>query len=154
MPVSGISWDDARAYAKWLDDSGKLPGARLCNEHEWERAARGADDRLFPHGNGLSHDDANIDETYGRKPLAFGPDEVGSHPASDSPFGVADMAGNVWEWVSPKSGTELLVYRGGSWYQNQLSSRANNRQVGEPSLRRVFLGMRVCAGISSRRYLK
>src|SRR6185369_8675040 len=87
MPVSGISFDDARAYAGWLDSSGRLPGARPCRQREWERAARGADDRRYPHGNVLAGDDANIDETYGREPSAFGPDEVGSHPGSDSPFG-------------------------------------------------------------------
>jgi serine/threonine protein kinase/formylglycine-generating enzyme required for sulfatase activity len=145
LPVSGISWDDARAYTAWLDRTGRLPGARPCDEHEWERAARGADDRLFPHGNRLQPDDANFDETYGRKPLAFGPDEVGAHPASDSPFGVADLAGNVWEWVTSVSDREAVVIRGGGWYQNQLSSRSNNHEAGEPSLRAIEIGLRICA---------
>jgi formylglycine-generating enzyme required for sulfatase activity len=148
MPVSGISWDDARAYAAWLDRSGRLPGARACNERELERAARGADDRLYPHGDRLEPDDANFDATYGRKPLAFGPDEVGSHPASDSPFGVSDLAGNVWEWAASASETEAVVMRGGCWYIDRLSSRSNNREAAEPTLRRITIGFRVCASVS------
>jgi formylglycine-generating enzyme required for sulfatase activity len=145
MPVSGISFDDARAYAAWLDSSGRLPGARPCRQREWERAARGADDRRYPHGNVLAGDDANIDETYGREPSAFGPDEVGSHPGSDSPFGVSDLAGNVWEWVAA-DGQDGAVIRGGGWYHNALSARSNNREPSEPSLRSIDIGFRVCAG--------
>ena len=50
LPVTGISADDAEAYAEWLGATGRVPGARLCSELEWERAARGADDRVYPHG--------------------------------------------------------------------------------------------------------
>src|SRR5690606_8409548 len=49
MPVSAISFKEATAYVNWLDRSGRMPGARLCTEYEWERAARGADGRNFPH---------------------------------------------------------------------------------------------------------
>jgi formylglycine-generating enzyme required for sulfatase activity len=147
LPVSGISWDDARAYTAWLDRTGRVPGARPCDEHEWERAARGADDRVYPHGNRLQPGDANFDETYGRKPLAFGPDEVGAHPASDSPFGVSDLAGNVWEWVTSVGDREAVVIRGGGWYQNQLSSRSNNREASDSSLRVIEIGLRVCASL-------
>src|SRR5262249_3406682 len=99
FPVAGISYNDAVAFAEWLDRTHRVPGARLCDEHEWERAARGADARTFPSGATLAPDDANIDVTYGRDPLAFGPDEVGSHPGSRSPVGADDMAGSVWEWA-------------------------------------------------------
>jgi eukaryotic-like serine/threonine-protein kinase len=146
MPVSGISWDDAQAYAAWLDRSGRLRGARPCTEHEWERAARGADERLFPHGDKLAPSDANFAETYGRASDAFGPDEVGAHPASDSPFGVADLAGNGWEWVAAVSGADQVAIRGGGWYHNPLAARSNNREPVEPSLRAVTVGLRICAG--------
>src|SRR5206468_9231903 len=76
FPVSGISWDDAQAFAAWLKRTGRVPGARLCDETEWERAARGADGREYPAGADLSPSDANFDETYGKQPLAFGPDAV------------------------------------------------------------------------------
>jgi formylglycine-generating enzyme required for sulfatase activity len=149
MPVSGISWNDALAYAAWLDRTGKLRGARPCDEREWERAARGADDRLFPHGDRLAPGDADLASTYGRKPEAFGPDEVGSHPASDSPFGIADLAGNAWEWVKSLSGDELVAIRGGSWYHNPLAARSNNREPTEPELRDVAMGLRICASVAS-----
>jgi formylglycine-generating enzyme required for sulfatase activity len=99
MPVAGVPLASLEAYTAWLDRTGRLRGARLCDEHEWERAARGADDRRFPHGDKLEPDDATFDETYGRQSGTFAPDEVGSHPASESPFGVLDMVGNVAEWV-------------------------------------------------------
>ena len=95
FPVTGVSSEDAEAYVAWLSATGSMPGARLCTEHEWERAARGADGRDYPHGDHLDPDDANLDLTYGKEPLAFGPDEVGSHPASRSPFGVDDLCGNA-----------------------------------------------------------
>jgi serine/threonine protein kinase/formylglycine-generating enzyme required for sulfatase activity len=145
FPVAAVSYNDAVAYAAWLDHTGRVPGARLCNEYEWERAARGADGRSFPSGSDLAPDDANIDVTYGRDPLAFGPDEVGSHPASRSPIGADDMAGNVWEWTRSIETAGAPVPRGGSWYNAAMSSRSVNREHGEPTQRHVFMGVRVCA---------
>jgi formylglycine-generating enzyme required for sulfatase activity len=149
FPVAGISWDDAHAYLDWLRRSGHLPGARLCTEHEWERASRGADGRLYPSGDRLDPDDANHDVTYGRQPRAFGPDEVGAHVASDSPFGVADLAGNVSEWTASIHSPEEVAYRGGSYYQNLVIVRSDNRSLGERTQKTALIGLRVCASISS-----
>jgi formylglycine-generating enzyme required for sulfatase activity len=151
MPVSGISWPDALAYTAWLDRTGRLVGARPCDEHEWERAARGADGRLFPHGDRLAADDADFAETYGRIPEAFGPDEVGSHPASDSPFGVSDLAGNGLEWTASRGDDSEVALRGGSWYLNPLAVRSNNREPTAPELREVTMGLRICAGVPDER---
>ncbi len=145
MPVSAISFDEARAYMDWLRDTGRVPGARLCHSLEWERAARGADDRVFPHADRLAPDDANHDATYGRQPLGFGPDEVGSHPAGRSPFGVDDMAGNVWEWVAPFQPGGPPVARGGSFYQVGDDALVFNFEKMEPKLRSALIGLRVCA---------
>jgi eukaryotic-like serine/threonine-protein kinase len=145
FPVAAVSYDDAVAFAAWLDRTQRVPGARLCDEYEWERAARGADARTFPSGSALAPDDANIDVTYGRDPLGFGPDEVGSHPASRSPVGADDMAGNVWEWTSSVEAANAQVARGGSWYSGALTARSMNREVGEPTQRNVFVGLRICA---------
>ncbi len=150
LPVSGVSAEDAEAYAAWLDRTGRLRGARLCTELEWERAARGADERELPTGDRLDPSDADYDETYGRQPLAMGPDEVGSHPASASPFGVEDLAGNVWEWVHASLGAERFAARGGSFYHTETDCRSTNRQVSEPSMRDLSVGVRICAGATAR----
>jgi eukaryotic-like serine/threonine-protein kinase len=145
FPVSAISYEDALTYASWLDRSGRVPGARLCDEYEWERAARGADGRTWPTGEVLAGADANIDLTYGREPIAFGPDEVGSHPASRSPIGADDMAGNVWEWTRSVETAGSPIARGGGYYNEALSARATNREPGEPTQRHIWIGLRICA---------
>ncbi|MCU0685280.1 MAG: SUMF1/EgtB/PvdO family nonheme iron enzyme [Polyangiaceae bacterium] len=146
FPVSAVSAEDALAYATWLDATGRLPGARLCTEYEWERAARGADGRSYPHGDRLAADDANYDETYERKDI--GPDEVGSHPASRSPFGLDDMAGNVFEWTrSSFAGGDFgpFVARGGSYFHDQKTAQLVNRAVATLPLRDIAVGVRLCA---------
>jgi eukaryotic-like serine/threonine-protein kinase len=145
FPVSSVSYDDVLAFAAWLDRTRRLPGARPCTEYEWERAARGADGRTFPNGDTLAPDDANIDVTYGREPLAYGPDEVGSHPDSRSPVGAEDMAGNAWEFASSILAPEKPVVRGGSWYIAEISARSMNREYSEPTMRASGVGVRLCA---------
>ncbi len=147
LPVSGLSLEDAEAYVSWLDRTGRVPGARLCDEREWERAARGADGRRFPHGDRAEPDDFNHDMTYGLALRAFGPDEVGSHPASRSPFGVDDLAGNVWELVHDTKGGPLI--RGGSWFHGLPTNQSNNREEGQ--MRGARIGVRVCASIADSR---
>jgi formylglycine-generating enzyme required for sulfatase activity len=146
--VSGTSIDDARAYVAWLAASGRVPRARLCREVEWERAARGADGRPYPTGRALGRDRANFDETYGKAPGAFGPDEVGRRPAGASPFGVDDMAGNVWELTTSADAEGEVVAKGGSFYSDALSSHVANRELPEASFRDVTVGLRVCADLA------
>lgn len=113
-PVVGIDYSDAEAYCQWK-------GKRLPTEAEWELAARGTDERLYPWGN--MWNDANCNSelagTAGTAP-------VGTFPADKSPFGCYDMAGNAIEWTStwftsypgnPNSLTPMTyrVPRGGSW---------------------------------------
>jgi formylglycine-generating enzyme required for sulfatase activity/predicted Ser/Thr protein kinase len=146
LPLSGVSAEDLHGYLAWLDRSGRPRGARLCTEHEWERAARGADGRAYPGGDRLAADDANMDITYGRKPEAYGPDMVGAHPASASPFGVLDMAGNADEMTLPVT-EELgrIVLRGGGWYHDLPNMLIANRASAEPTLRDAETGARICA---------
>jgi formylglycine-generating enzyme required for sulfatase activity len=145
LPVAGVSFDDAHAYTRWLSETGKVKGARLCTEREWERAARGADAREFPGGDHLTPDQANFDLTYGKRPDAFGPDAVGSHPASRSPFGIDDQTGNVWEWVESSLTPGEAVARGGSYYSAANTCRATNRETPEKTFRALIVGLRVCA---------
>jgi formylglycine-generating enzyme required for sulfatase activity/tRNA A-37 threonylcarbamoyl transferase component Bud32 len=146
MPVVGVSVRDITAYFGWLRATGKVPGARFCTEAEWERAARGADERAYPAS--LAHldgADANVDVTYGRMLGAYGPDEVGRHPRSQSPFGLFDMVGNVWEFVMDEQMPDSFVARGGGYYHDLRSARITNRQTVEVELRNHFIGFRVCA---------
>jgi eukaryotic-like serine/threonine-protein kinase len=150
MPASGVSWQDFLAYVGWLDRTGRVPNARPCTDHEWERAARGSDGRSFPHGkSSMAPNDANFDETYGRKDLAYGPDEVGSFPATESPFGVVDLAGNVSEMVAGANGA--IILKGGSWYHGPITANASNRSFNSPSGRDGRAGMRVCADAATAR---
>ncbi|HEU4413018.1 MAG TPA: bifunctional serine/threonine-protein kinase/formylglycine-generating enzyme family protein [Polyangiaceae bacterium] len=146
FPVTGVSADDVLAYADWLDRSGKLRGARLCTDYEWERAARGADGREFPHGDKLAPDDANFDETYKRKEM--GPDEVGRRPASQSPFGLDDMTGNAFEWTR-SSFDDQFVARGGSYAHERKVVQLVNRTGVPSTLRDATLGARICAPLQT-----
>ncbi len=148
FPLSGVSAEDLAGYFYWLDISGRLPGARLCTEHEWEHAARGADGRAYPHGDRLLFDEANIDTTYGRQHAAYGPDMAGSFPVSTSPFGLVDMAGNVLEITRPVT-PELgrIAIRGGAWYYDDVGARTANRTASEPAQRDARIGVRVCASL-------
>jgi eukaryotic-like serine/threonine-protein kinase len=143
MPVTGVSAVDARAYAAWRASRG-LAGARLCTEAEWERAARGADGRMFPGGQQLGREDANHQDTYGPETAARGPDEVGSHPRSNSPFGVQDLAGNVFELVAGES-LDVQYVRGGAYAFQPIAARTELHEQFEPAMRDVAVGFRLCA---------
>ena len=146
FPVSGVSAQDAQRYVAWLRATGRVPNARFCTELEWERAARGADDRVYPNGDQLRPQDANFDLTYGRLGTAYGPDAVGSHPATRSPFGIDDLAGNVLELVGSSLGAEdELLVRGGAYFFGAASCRSTNREIVPATLRDATIGFRVCA---------
>jgi len=141
FPVIGVSSDNMVAYAAWLDRTGKLPGARLCSEVEWERAARGADGRPYPGGSQLAPDDANLDVTHGVGKAGL--DEVGSHLGSTSPFGLFDMCGNAFELtLSERDG---YVIRGGSYALDRKTAHLTNRGDFNVPSGDVTVGFRLCA---------
>jgi serine/threonine protein kinase/formylglycine-generating enzyme required for sulfatase activity len=144
MPVTGVDVPSVQAYTAWLDRTGKVPGARLCSDWEWERAARGADGRRYPHGEELAIADANILTTYGSA-STVGPDEVGLHPASRSPFGLDDTAGNAFEWVKSSLVASESAIRGSAFAYVDLMAVTVNRTVSPPETRDSTVGVRVCA---------
>jgi formylglycine-generating enzyme required for sulfatase activity len=136
-PVNCVDWDQAAAYCA-------SRGARLPTEWEWQLAAQGIDGRQFPWGNAAP--DAQL--CWGRWAPRLGTCPVGSYPAGDSPYGLADMAGDVWEWTSSpwEADPSLRVYRGGSWRSHDPSVVCVSCRNGDPTKsRNENLGFRCAA---------
>jgi hypothetical protein len=104
-PVVNVSWHDAAAYAEWA-------GKRLPTEEEWEKAARGTDGQKYPWG-----DEEPTSDLCNFGGVEGGTTPVGKYsPQGDSPYGCADMAGNVWQWTASDYALGPKVLRGGSWF--------------------------------------
>jgi formylglycine-generating enzyme required for sulfatase activity len=138
-PIMGVNLHDAAAYAAWRSArEGRV--VRVPTEEEWEKAARGADGRGFPWGDGF---DATFCHMRESKPGAPRPAPVGSYPVDTSPYGVHDMAGGVREWTSSTYSEGQVVIRGGTWGDDAIDCRVACRAGLQPPFRFSFVGFRL-----------
>jgi len=153
QPVVGVSWYEARAYCAWLSaQTGKI--FTLPTEAEWEAAARGQERRQYAYGEAYDNGRCNTFETHLRRTAP-----IGVFPGGQTPEGIADLSGNVWEWTTslfqpyPYDAADdrensqddggRRVLRGGSWSRDQDLARAAFRNLSSPVYRGYHYGFRV-----------
>ncbi len=152
-PVIGVTWYEATAFCRWFSSKCGLE-VRLPTETEFEKAARGTTDWIYPYGDGFEATRINTSEANLKHTSA-----VGVFPQGASPYGVMDLAGNVWEWslslwstpyqhmtsdTIEWDGFAPRVIRGGSWYRNNDAARISSRSYFSPLGAEYDIGFRVC----------
>ncbi len=140
QPVIGITLEDANAYAAWLS---RQLGAtlRLPTEDEWEKAARGGQDVIYPWGDQSPADGARAN--YNGNGRFTGTSPVGSFEEGKNAYGLYDMAGNVWQWTSTARSAGKAIVKGGSWMDGPTELRVSARREADPAKGYVDVGFRL-----------
>ena len=147
-PVTDVSWTQAISYTQWM-------GGRLPSEAEWEKACRGTEARIYPWGN-EAPTRALANSNFNEGTLT----DVGSYPNGKSPYGLVDMAGNVFEWTNSKyrdypykteagreelTGDDTRSLRGGAFIFGDSDVRCAYRNKDTPDYRILYVGFRVAS---------
>jgi iron(II)-dependent oxidoreductase len=150
QPVIGFSWYEAIAFCLWLSEA-TSEKIMLPTEQQWQRAAQGDDERVFPWGNEFDENKANSDESKIGKTTP-----VTNYLDGASPSGVLDMAGTAWEWCltdweegsSSLTGKSRRLQRGGSFIDPSWFLRTVFRNHQLPYIWYDICGFRICTTIS------
>lgn len=150
QPVIGVSIEDVNGYIAWLESRFGLV-KRLPTEDEWEIAAHGGSETIYPWG-----DETPDEGSYANFIGSDGFDEtspVGVYPDGVNGLGLFDMAGNVWEWTSTKENNEdetgRVTVKGGSWMDGPNELRVSTRRYLDPTERYSDVGFRLVREVSS-----
>jgi len=146
-PRENVTWYEAMAFCHWLSEKTHLHIA-LPNHYQWQRAARGDDTRLYPWGNEFDTSMANTRESKIRMTT-----QVMRYEDAISPFGLYDMAGNVWEWCiasGPKDsrgqeGSEVRAIYGGSFISDYKRAETTFHFNLNPEYYYATIGFRIVA---------
>lgn len=147
-PVVGITFEDANRFASWL--SGRLGVTkRLPTEDEWEKAARGGRDVIYPWGDQSPADGVRANFNGNGRFGSTSP--VGSFEEGRNAYGLYDMAGNVWQWTATAGGAGIgkIIVKGGSWMDGPADLRVSNRRDADPSRGYVDVGFRLVREVSN-----
>lgn len=148
-PRTRLSWYESVAFCRWLAEQVTISDGwtlSLPTEQQWQRAAQGDDERVYPWGNDFDPSRTNTGETYSGAPAS-----VTAYPAGASPFGVMDMSGNTWEWTCSQPGSldaslkgdVQRILRGGSWTDPAADARCAARFAAAPHTRDTGFGLRI-----------
>jgi formylglycine-generating enzyme required for sulfatase activity len=159
LPRTNVTWYEAAAFCQWLSDQTRLnkgiPASftgsfliTLPTEQQWQRAAQSEDGREYPWGNQFDPAHSNTTESN-----IGAPTPVTQYPSGASPYGVMDMAGNVWEWCLSEWGTSEInlsssgerVLRGGAWDNYAPEVTINRRIHHQPDAFDPVMGFRIIA---------